>query len=156
VERDDDLAPRMSKSEIQRPGLADVGPGEQPHAPDVAEPLAHDVARAVARAVVNDDDFEARIRRPEQAGDSLRDHSVFVVGRDDDRDEWKLSGSYAPLFSLPLPRTPPVGEGERADEGQADQAERDAGKKNPSQRLAPDRHRVTRHHAGVGQEASLL
>src|SRR5262249_60132282 len=124
VERDDDLAPRMSKSEIQRPGLADVGPGEQPHAPDVAEPLAHDVARAVARAVVNDDDLEARIRRPEQAGNSLRDHSVFVVGRDDDRDEWRLSRSSTLLFSRLLHRTPPLDEGERADNGQAGQPAR--------------------------------
>src|SRR5499426_4015353 len=108
VERDDDIAPRVSQSEIQRPGLADVGPGEQPHAPDVAEPFAHDVARAVARAVVNDDNLEARIRRPEQAVDSLRYHSVFVVSRDEDRDESRLSRSSARPYSRQLSRTPPL------------------------------------------------
>src|SRR5262249_38697843 len=144
VERDDDLSPNVSQCEIQRLGLSGIGSGEQAHLWDVAEPIAYDVTGAVLRAVVDDDDFEARVCGPEQAGDGLRNNSFFVVSRDDDRDEWSFSRPSTSLFPPSLTRTSQLREGQRADENNTSQTERDADQKHPLERPAADRHGVKR------------
>src|SRR6185503_20224314 len=87
VERDDQFTARVSQTGIERRRLPAVWNGKQPDALVRAKLLADDFARIVLRTIVDDDDFVFRVVRRKQTANCVSDYQLFVVRRNDDRDE---------------------------------------------------------------------
>ena len=82
---DDDVALRLREAGPQRRALALVAlVVEDAHV--IALDPVHDLARAIGRGVVHDDDFLA-VRRGLDLPDDLGDEVLLVVNRDDDREQ---------------------------------------------------------------------
>ena len=77
------MSPRRSReADVQRVRLAAIRHADQRDALIAAERSLQNRRRAVLRAVVDDDDFEIVMIAAEDALDRLRDHLLFVVGRE--------------------------------------------------------------------------
>ena len=89
VDAHHDLAARVGDAVVQRVELSAVGLGEHAELDVGTAALKGQRAqeRLVRRAVVDHDDFEARILHREQRLQHLADHRRFVEGRHDDRYE---------------------------------------------------------------------
>ena len=81
VESDDDLAVRGGKSRVDRSRLAAVCHRDERHARIGSEVLAHDIAGAVGRSVVDDDHLELGVPAVEDPRDRPGDDLGFVEGR---------------------------------------------------------------------------
>lgn len=64
-------------------GFATIGFGEKPDARFIAELFTNNIAGAVRRTVINDDDFKAWIAGCQQAVNRLCNNLFFVVSGDD-------------------------------------------------------------------------
>src|SRR6185369_12215233 len=90
IERDDDLAARVTQAGVERRRLARIRNREQAHARFACEFLSDDFARRVLRAVVYDDDLVSGIIRSKQAANRVLDYELFVIGGYDDRNERRV------------------------------------------------------------------
>src|SRR2546421_8950497 len=93
--------------------------------------LAHDLARSIRRAVVNDYDLEVLIIRFKQALNGLHNHALFVVSGHDDRDGWLVVAPRVQSFAPT--RANALRESERANHDQTPQTEQDACEKEQMQ-----------------------
>src|SRR5262249_13803002 len=102
--------------------------------------------------------FEGRIIRGEQAADRLRDHFLFVVSGDDDRDERRRgAGPTGRQDGVPLrpPRFHPLNQRQRADEDQSSESQRNPDQKHPAQRPPANSQRKKSQPVGLRQPASF-
>ena len=95
VGEEEDLASRRTRSVLARPGLSKPL-GRQVRVVDDAYPSVRaghrprDVAGAVGRSVVDDDDFERGVRRRQRRPHACLDVPPFVARGHDDRDQRRV------------------------------------------------------------------
>ena len=132
VKGHDDLALGLGQAAIERQGLAAVLEPHQPHTRLVGE-MPHDLGGgAVARAVVEHNDFQVGPGGVENPAHRTGDDLLFVETGDQDADQWPAG--QVQFGGLLTGRAQPVNQRQYRQEGQPPQAECDGGQEQRPQR----------------------